>query len=317
MNLAFLYAGQGAQHLGMGAELYTRYPAFANVWDRSTSTLDFDLKELCLEGPAEKLDDTRYTQPCMVAFAAGVTAVLYEHDIHPGYAAGLSLGEYSALHAAGAWDAQTTIALAAFRGEAMARATQGRPCKMAAILGLSDSALDEARQAASSTGTVEIANRNCPGQRVIGGDTVAVDRCCELALAAGARRCIPLHVSGPFHTSLMHAAGEALAERLALTSPAPLRLPVLFNCIGAPMGPHDDVPSLLVRQVQSGVRMEETIRWLADHGVDRIIEIGPGKTLAGFVRKTCREIEVYSIDTADDLEDVLGLFERGQQHGRQ
>ena len=156
MSLAFLYAGQGAQHIGMGADLYTRYPGFADVWDRSTSTLDFDLKELCLEGPAEKLDDTRYTQPCMVAFAAGVTAVLYEHDIHPGYAAGLSLGEYSALHAAGAWDAQTTIALAAFRGEAMARATQGRPCKMAAILGLSDPALEEACQAASSTGTVEI-----------------------------------------------------------------------------------------------------------------------------------------------------------------
>ncbi len=312
MSLAFLYAGQGAQHLGMGADLYERYPAFAAVWDQAP--VDFDLEELCREGPAEKLDDTRYTQPCMVAFAAGVTAVLYEHDIVPSYAAGLSLGEYSALHAAGTWDARTAIALAAFRGEAMERATEGRPCKMTVVLGLSHHVLDEICQQASSEGTVEIANRNCPGQLVVGGEVAAVERCCQLAAQAGARRCIPLRVSGPFHTSLMHPAGEALSRRLSHTSFAPLRFPVLFNCLGAPMGPDDDVPSLLVRQVQSCVRMEETIRWLADHGVDRVIEVGPGRTLAGFVRKTCPEVEVHGIDTADDLADVLDLFGE-KRHG--
>ena len=205
MKLAFLYAGQGSQHVGMGRDLYENYPAFRAVLD--AAPVDFDLKQLCFEGPEEQLNDTRYTQPCMVAFAAGVTAVLKEEGITPAYTAGLSLGEYSALHCAGVLDAQTAVSLVAFRGKAMAEAVVGRPCGMAAVLNLDRDALKKACEEASDLGVVECTNFNCPGQIVISGDAAAVDKAGELAKAAGAKRVLPLKVSGPFHTSLMAPPG--------------------------------------------------------------------------------------------------------------
>ena len=211
MKLAFLYAGQGTQHPGMGRDLYETYPAFRQVLD--SAQLDFDLKELCFEGPEEKLSQTQYTQPCMVAFAAGVTAVLREKGIIPEVAAGLSLGEYSALQAAGVFDSKTAVELVAFRGKAMAQAVQDRPCGMAAVLMLGREQLAECCRQAGEAGVVEIANYNCPTQLVIAGDAAAVEKAGELALQAGAKRVVPLKVSGPFHTSLMAPAGEALAEK--------------------------------------------------------------------------------------------------------
>ena len=174
MKLAFLYAGQGSQHVGMGRDLYENYPAFRAVLD--AAPVDFDLKQLCFEGPEEQLNDTRYTQPCMVAFAAGVTAVLKEEGITPAYTAGLSLGEYSALHCAGVLDARTAVSLVAFRGKAMAEAVVGRPCGMAAVLNLDRDALKKACEEASDLGVVECTNFNCPGQIVISGDAAAVER---------------------------------------------------------------------------------------------------------------------------------------------
>ena len=173
MKLAFLYAGQGSQKVGMGRALYEAYPAFRTVWD--DAAVDFDLKTLCWEGPEETLSQTRYTQPCMVAFAAGITAVLREEGIVPSLAAGLSLGEYSALHAAGVWDAAQAVSLASFRGRAMEEAVRDRPCGMVAVLGLSREALADICRRASSLGVAEIANYNCPGQLVIGGDAAAVE----------------------------------------------------------------------------------------------------------------------------------------------
>ena len=217
MKLAFLYAGQGSQHVGMGRDLYENYPAFRAVLD--AAPVDFDLKQLCFEGPEEQLNDTRYTQPCMVAFAAGVTAVLKEEGITPAYTAGLSLGEYSALHCAGVLDAQTAVSLVAFRGKAMAEAVVGRPCGMAAVLNLDRDALKKACEEASDLGVVECTNFNCPGQIVISGDAAAVDKAGELAKAAGAKRVLPLKVSGPFHTSLMAPAGDALREKFKSAPP--------------------------------------------------------------------------------------------------
>ena len=168
MKLAFLYAGQGAQHVGMGRDLYEIYPAFRQVLD--SAPVDFDLKKLCFDGPEDQLNDARYTQPCMVAFAAGMTAVLREKGITPAVAAGLSLGEYSALHAAGVFDAATAIRLVAFRGKAMEEAAAGRESAMMAVLNLDRSPLQDACDAASDLGCVVIANYNCPGQLVIGGE---------------------------------------------------------------------------------------------------------------------------------------------------
>lgn len=306
MKLAFLYAGQGAQHVGMGRDFYEQFPLFRDVFD--AAPVDFDLKKLCFEGPEERLSDTRYTQPCMVAFAAGVTGLLYQAGIRPAMAAGLSLGEYSALTAAGVFDPKTAIELAAFRGKAMAEAVAGRPCGMAAVLHLEREKLQAACDAASGLGVAEIANYNCPGQLVIAGDAAAVEKAGELARGAGARRVVPLKVSGPFHTSLMAPAGDALREKFRTVSFRPMSFPVLFNCKGDVLGAGDTIPGLLERQVQSSVYLEDTIRRMAEHGVDIFVEIGPGKALSGFVRKTVKDVAAYSIDTVEDLNGVLAAL---------
>ncbi len=300
MTIAFLYAGQGAQHVGMGADLYERYPAFAQVFDEAA--LPFDLKALCFDGPAEKLNQTAYTQPAMVAFAIGVTNVLREAGIVPDVAAGLSLGVYSALYAAGVWDAATTLDLIAFRGQAMAKASEGLEVGMAAVMNLDREALAAVCAEAASAGVVEMANFNCPGQIVISGDKAAVERACELAKAAGARRWVPLAVSGPVHTRFMKPAGDALAEKFrAIPFNAP-RIPVLYNALGDVKPESVRIPELLEKQVQSPVYLEETIRNMADLGVDTFVEIGPGKALSGFIKKTLRGAKPLRVETADDLE---------------
>ena len=308
MSLAFLYAGPGSQHPGMGADLYEAHPAFRAVLD--AAGVDFDLKTTMFTDPDGVLNLTEYTQPCMVAFAAGMTALLAERGIVPDYAAGLSLGEYSALQCAGVFTAPQAISLAAFRGKAMAAAAAGRPCGMTAVLGLDREKLQEACRQAAGAGVVEIANYNCPGQLVIGGEQAAVDKAAALAKELGAKRCLPLKVSGPFHTSLLAPAGDALREKFRETAFGAMRIPVLFNCLGREMGPEDTIPALLGKQVQTSVYMEDTIRRLAELGVDTIVEIGPGKALIGFVKKTAPAIKTYAVETCADL-DALSAALKG------
>lgn len=304
MKLAVLYAGQGAQHPGMGKEFYEASPAFRAAFD--SAALDFDLHRVCFEDPDGVLNQTEYTQPCMVAFACGVTAVLAQQGVKPAYVAGLSLGEYSALEAAGVFTAKQAIELAAYRGKAMADAAKGIDCGMTAVLNLDRQALAACCEQAAQLGCVQICNYNCPGQLVIGGDKAAVDKAAELALSAGARRCLPLNVSGPFHTSLMHPAGDALREKCKVVRFAPMQLPVLFNCLGHEMEETDTIAALLEKQVQSGVRWEVTVRRLAELGVDAAIEIGPGRALTGFVKKTVGSaISCYPVETAAQLQQLL------------
>ncbi len=300
MKLAFLYAGQGSQHPGMGADLYEAYPEFRAVLDGAD--VGFDLKTVSFTDPDGVLNQTQYTQPCMVAFAAGMTAILANKGIHPDYAAGLSLGEYSALEAAGVFTARQAVELAAFRGKAMAEAAAGVPCGMSAVLGLDRDNLRQACEEASDEGVVEIANYNCPGQLVIGGHKAAVDKAAARAKELGAKRCLPLKVSGPFHTSLLAPAGDALREKFTQITFGEMKFPVLFNCLGHEMGEGDTIPALLERQVQSSVYMEDTIRRLAELGVDMIVEIGPGKVLSGFVKKTVPAIKTCAVETCADID---------------
>ena len=287
MKLGFLYAGQGSQHPGMGADLYERFPTFRAVLDSAAARVDFDLKEASFIDAKGVLNQTRYTQPCMVAFAAGMTALLAERGIVPAAAAGLSLGEYSA-----------------FRGKAMEDAAAGRPSAMVAVLGLDRAALQEACDEASARGCVVIANYNCPGQLVLGGEKAAVETAAALAKEKGARRCLPLKVSGPFHTPLMAPAGDALAERFRTVEFREPQIPVIFNCLGAERPDGAAIPELLVRQVQSSVYMEDSLRRMAAMGLDALVEIGPGKALSGFVKKTVPELPVYAVETAAELEQL-------------
>ena len=306
MKLAFVYAGQGSQKVGMGQDFYQAHPTFQKVLD--SAPVDFDLKKLCLEGPEEQLGQTRYTQPCLVAFAIGVTNLLAERGVRPDAVAGLSLGEYSALYAAGVLDGDTALKMVAFRGRAMEDAAAGQDCGMTAVLSLDEEKLQQACDGAAELGVVQICNYNCPGQLVIGGTRVAVDRAGELAKELGAKRCMPLKVSGPFHTKLMKGAGDALADYFKDCSFGQMQVPVYFNCKGGPMDGEDTIPALLERQVQSPVYWQNTILAMQAAGIDTILEIGPGKALTSFVKKTAPGIVTYNIDTAADLESVVAAL---------
>ena len=306
MKLAFVYAGQGSQHVGMGKDFYEEFPLFAQVFDHAP--VDFDLKKLCFEGPEEQLSQTRYTQPCMAAFAVGVTDLLYQEGIRPQLAAGLSLGEYSALYAAGVFSRGTVISTVALRGRAMEEAAAGLDCSMTAVLGLDREKLQQACNGAAELGVVQICNYNCPGQLVIGGEKAAVDKAGELAKELGAKRCMPLKVSGPFHTRMMKPAGDALASHFKTIDFRPMALPVYFNCLGGPMDAGDNIPALLERQVQSSVYWEDTIRRMEAEGVDTVVEIGPGKALSGFFKKTAPGIRTCHIDTAADFHSVVSAL---------
>ncbi len=306
MKLAFLYAGQGSQHPGMGADLYEAYPEYRAVLDGAK--VDFDLKTVSFTDPDGVLNQTEYTQPCMVAFAVGMTAILYNKGIRPDYAAGLSLGEYSALTAAGVFAPTQAVELAAFRGKAMASAAAGVPCGMTAVLGLDRDKLRQACEAASDAGVVEIANYNCPGQLVIGGHKAAVDKATGIAKELGAKRCLPLKVSGPFHTSLLAPAGDALREKFKTEPFGQMQFPVLFNCLGHEMGDGDTIPALLEKQVQSSVYMEDTIRRLEALGVDMIVEIGPGKILSGFAKKTAPSVKTCAVETCADIDALCAAL---------
>lgn len=302
-KIGFVYAGQGSQVVGMGKSFYDNYQVAKDVFDQID--LDIDVKKLCFEGPIEELSKTSNTQPCMVAVAVVATKLLKENGINPDYVAGLSLGEYSALNAAGVLDDQTAINLVRFRGQAMEEAAAGIESKMIAIIGLDRDLLNEAVNEASELGVVSIANYNCPGQLVIGGEAKAVTKASELALEKGARRAIPLNTSGPFHTKLLEAASVKLKERFETVTFNEMKVPVIFNSTAKELAEDTTVAKMLEKQVMSSVYFEDSIRYMIVNGVDTIIEIGPGKVLSGFVRKIDRKIKTYQVEDQASLEKTL------------
>ena len=309
MKIGFLYAGQGSQAVGMGKDLYDEYPEFKAVMD--SVSLPFDVKDICFNGPAEILNETKYTQPCMVAFAVGVTKILAARGIKPDMAAGLSLGEYSALNAAGVLNDEQVVELVAFRGQSMQEAVSGRDCKMIAVLGLErDKIYEGCRMVAEEfkdkeLNVAEPANFNCPGQITVSGDAEPVDRAAEIFKELGAKRCVAVKVSGPFHTSLMKPAGDKLRERFKTESFGEMQIPVIFNAIGKEKPADTTVEELLEKQVQSSVFFEDTIRYMAENGVDTFVEIGPGKTLSKFVSKTLADAQVYGVEKKEDVDALV------------
>ncbi|MFQ6793535.1 ACP S-malonyltransferase [Thomasclavelia sp.] len=302
-KIGFVYAGQGSQVVGMGKSFYDNYQVAKDVFDQID--LDIDVKKLCFEGPIEELSKTSNTQPCMVAVAVVATKLLKENGITPDYVAGLSLGEYSALNAAGVLDDQTAINLVRFRGQAMEEAAKGIDSKMIAIIGLDRDLLNEAVNEASDLGVVSIANYNCPGQLVIGGEAAAVTKASELALEKGARRAIPLNTSGPFHTKLLEPASAKLKEKFTSVAFNEMQIPVIFNSTAKELEADKTVAQMLEKQVMSSVYFEDSIRYMLANGVDTIVEIGPGKVLTGFVRKIDRKIKTYQVEDQATLEKTL------------
>ena len=298
---AFIFPGQGAQVCGMGQDFYENSETAKAVFDRATELLGFSVPELCFE-KNDRLDITEYTQAAMVTTSVAMMKVMEERGIHADVAAGLSLGEYCALVAAGVMTADDAIRTVRERGILMQEAVPAGVGGMSAVLGMT---ADEINAVVDEIPNVQVANYNCPGQLVIGGEKAAVDKAAALAKEAGARRCIPLKVSGPFHTRLMAPAGDALAKRFASEPFGEMQVPVLFNCLGREKAEQDSIPALLVKQVQSSVYMEDTLHRLGELGVDHILEVGPGSALAGFVKKTLPGVVCASVETPEQLNAAL------------
>jgi [acyl-carrier-protein] S-malonyltransferase len=304
MTIAFVFPGQGSQSPGMQADLASRYPAVEQTYAEASEVLGYDLWQLVQEGDGEALSKTTVTQPAMLA--AGVAAYrvwLAAGGQPPAQAAGHSLGEYSALVAAGAVEFPAAMRVVKRRSELMQGAVPPGAGAMAAVLGLDDESVH--RVCAEAGGVTEPVNFNAPGQVVIAGETDAIERAVELAKQVGARRALPLPVSVPAHSSLMRPAGEALAETLAETEFEDPAYPVISAATGRPYADAADISAALSAQVYSPVLWVDTVRTLIDNGATRIVECGPGKVLAGLVRRIDKSLEVGTIDGIEGLEKAL------------
>lgn len=308
MKIGFLFAGQGAQYVGMGKDFYEHYDVARKIYDGIE--MDFSVKDVCFNGPKDVLNDTAYTQSCILATSLVMASVLKAKGIVPDYAAGLSLGEYSALTYANALSLNDALEIVRKRGLIMANALPAGTTKMAAVLMCDEKTIADACQKVSRGKEIcTIANYNCPGQIVITGTNQAVDEACEL-LKGKARRCIPLQVSGAFHSPLLSEAADELKRVLdtySFTEPA---IPVVYNISGKEE--EGAIPSILQQQIKSSVYFTQTIEYMIDRGVDTFIEIGPGHSLSGFVKKTSRDVCVYNIDSVEDVEKITEVLIHGK-----
>jgi [acyl-carrier-protein] S-malonyltransferase len=300
--IAFVFPGQGSQYPGMGKDLAENFPVARQVFEEANDALGFDLAALCYNGPEDELKLTTNTQPAILTVSVAVLKVLeQESGLRPAYVAGHSLGEYSALVAAGSLTFADAVRTVRQRGAFMQEAVPVGVGAMAAILGLDPAELEAVCQEAAQGQVVSPANFNSPGQVVIAGHATAVERAIELAKTKGAKRAMPLPVSAPFHCALMVPAGERLREVLSRVAVGPLRAPVVTNVEAAPNSDAGRVRELLVAQVSAPVRWDESVQKMTELGVERFIEIGPGKVLAGLIKRIAKGAAAQSV------EDVAGL----------
>lgn len=299
-KIAFIFPGQGAQTCGMGQDFYEQTETGKRIFDKATELMGFSMPQLCFE-ENDRLDITEYTQAAMVTASIAMMRVLEENGIKPDVAAGLSLGEYCALAAAGVMSDEDAIRTVRQRGILMQEAVPVGEGAMAAILALDAAAIEEV------TGAMEgvwIANYNCPGQIVISGEKAAVEDACEKLKAAGAKRAVMLNVSGPFHSGMLADAGEKLGEVLSQVELHEPQIPYVANVTAQYVKSAAEVKELLTRQVSSSVRWQQSVEAMIADGVDTFIEIGPGKTLAGFMRKISRDVKTLNVEKLEDISKV-------------
>jgi [acyl-carrier-protein] S-malonyltransferase len=311
MKTAFLFPGQGAQKVGMGKDLHEAFEPARRVFDLAEAACGMPLKQLCFEGPEEQLARTDVCQPAIFTVSAATLAALADllgpdkaEAIRPAFMAGLSLGEYTALYAADAIDLQAAVRLVARRGELMQQAAVAVPSAMVSIIGLDEAKVQELVAAAAGGEALSCANFNCPGQIVISGAAAACKRAEAMAGNFGASGAVALNVAGAFHSEIMAPAAPKLAKALSAADFRTPRTPVVSNVDAAPVGGPGDIRAKLVGQLTSPVRWQQSVEFLLAAGVEKFYEIGPGRVLAGLMRRISRRADIVSLNSTESVEEA-------------
>jgi [acyl-carrier-protein] S-malonyltransferase len=306
-KIAWIFPGQGSQKVGMGRDLYDKFPTARQAFEQADQALGFSITKLCFEGPEEVLRQTINAQPALVTmswacYQAALPTAGEQNIPSPGYLAGHSLGEYTALVFAGVLDFPTTVKLARERGRLMQEAGQNTPGAMAAILGIEESAVAAIGQ---ETGTW-LANINCPGQLVISGPKENIDKAVTLAPARGAAKAIPLQVSGAFHTPLMQPASEGLSRYITNLSLKDPQIPIIANTSGQPLNSSPSITAELLSQLTHAVQWQRSVEYMINNGVASFIEIGAGKVLTGLIKRINKNVKTLNVGEISELKNILG-----------